>query len=89
MSGVGVMGMSRFSPERQRTAVSVGESLRLIRELQQLSQNQLAEQTGIPRPDISAIENGRMTPDAERTKMLARVLKCHPDVLAFSGPGMH
>ena len=52
---------------------------------QQLSQNQLAELTGIPQATISAIENGRVNLGIERAKVLARALKCHPAVLVFPG----
>ena len=40
--------MGEFRPAKKRATVSVGESVRIIRELQGLSQNQLAERTGIP-----------------------------------------
>ncbi|MFN2288959.1 MAG: helix-turn-helix transcriptional regulator [Chromatocurvus sp.] len=36
--------------------VTVGESVRLLRELQEMSQNQLATATGIPQSTISAIQ---------------------------------
>ena len=65
--------------------VSVGESVRIIRELQGLSQNDLAEATGIPQSTISAIENDRVNLGVERAKALARALKCHPAVLVFPG----
>jgi transcriptional regulator with XRE-family HTH domain len=65
--------------------VSVGESVRIIRELQGLSQNQLADLTGIPQSTISAIENERVQLGVERAKILARALKCHPAVLVFPG----
>lgn len=39
--------MKNFRPAKQRIAVSPGESVRIIWELQGLSQNQLAERTGI------------------------------------------
>ncbi len=65
--------------------VSVGESVRIIRELQELSQNQLADLTGIPQSTISAIENERVQLGVERAKILARALKCHPAVLVFPG----
>jgi len=65
--------------------VSVGESVRIIRELQGLSQNDLAEATGIPQSTISAIENDRVNLGVERAKVLARALKCHPAVLVFPG----
>ena len=40
--------------------VSVGESVRILRELQRLSQNDLSKITGIPQSTISAIEDDRV-----------------------------
>lgn len=77
--------MKDFRPARKRIEVSVGESVRILRELQELSQNQLSELTGIPQATISAIENGRVNLGVERSKVLARGLKCHPAVLIFPG----
>jgi len=77
--------MSQFRPARKRIAVSVGESVRIIRELQELSQNQLAERTGIPQATLSAIENDRVRLGVERAMVLARALRCHPAVLVFPG----
>jgi transcriptional regulator with XRE-family HTH domain len=77
--------MSQFRAAKKRINVSVGESVRIIRELQGLSQNQLAELTGIPQATISAIENDRVRLGVERAKMLAKALKCHPAVLVFPG----
>ena len=77
--------MADFRPAKRRLKVSVGESVRIIRELQGLSQNQLAERTGIPQATLSAIENDRVRLGLERAKVLARALKCHPAVLVFPG----
>lgn len=77
--------MEEFRPAKKRVEVSVGESVRIIRELQELSQRQLAELTGIPQATISAIENGRVNLGVERAKVLARTLGCHPAVLVFPG----
>jgi transcriptional regulator with XRE-family HTH domain len=77
--------MSQFSPAKKRITVSVVESVRIVRELQGLSQNQLAQRTGIPQATLSAIENDRVRLEVERAKVLARTLKCHPAVLAFPG----
>ena len=74
-----------FSPARKTVDVSVGESVRVIRELQELSQNDLSRLTGIPQSTISAIENDRVKLGVERAKVLARALKCHPAVLLFPG----
>jgi transcriptional regulator with XRE-family HTH domain len=62
-----------------------GESVRLFRELQEMSQNELSELTGIPQSTISAIENDRVNLGMERAKILARALKCPPAVLVFPG----
>ena len=77
--------MSQFRPAKKRIKVSVGESVRIIRELQGLSQNQVAQRTGIPQATLSAIENDRVRLGVERAKVLARALKCHPAVLVFPG----
>jgi hypothetical protein len=39
--------MSQFRPAKRRAEVSVGESVRIVRELQGLSQNDLAQLSGI------------------------------------------
>jgi transcriptional regulator with XRE-family HTH domain len=77
-----------FSYALRLAEVTVGESVRIIRELQELTQNELASLTGIPQATISAIENDRVNLDVERAKALARALKCHPAVLVFPGWGM-
>ena len=77
--------MNEFRPAKRRIEVTVGESIRILRELQQLSQSRLAEISGISQASISAIENGRVNVGVERAKVLARALKCHPAVLVFPG----
>jgi transcriptional regulator with XRE-family HTH domain len=77
--------MNEYRPAKKRIAVSVGESVRIIRELQELSQNQLSQLTGIPQTTISAIENDRVRLGVERAKVLARALKVHPGVIVFPG----
>ena len=73
----------KMQRSKQRVSVSVGDSVRIMRELQELSQNQLAQLTGIPQSTISAIERGRVNLGVERAKILARSLRCHPAVLVF------
>ena len=77
--------MRGYRPAKKRVAVSVGESVRIVRELQGLSQNDLARRTGISQATLSAIENNRVRLGVERAKVLARALKCHPGVLVFPG----
>lgn len=77
--------MAEYRKAKRTIAVSAGESVRIIRELQELSQNELAALSGIPQSTISAIERDRIKLGVERAKQLARALKCHPSVLVFPG----
>ena len=74
-----------FVPTKPRLKLTPGESVRVIRELQGMSQNDLAAATGIPQSTISGIESGRINIGIARAKVLARALKTHPAVLVFSG----
>lgn len=75
----------KFVPSRARRRLSVGQSVRIARELNEISQNELAERTGIAQSTISAIETDRIKLGAERAKTLARALHVHPAVLLFPG----
>ena len=79
------MNKKDFRRAKKTVEVSVGESVRIIRELQGLSQTELSKMTGIPQSTISAIENDRVNLGVERAKVIARALKCHPAVLVFPG----
>ena len=79
------MKHKEFRRARRTIKVTVGESVRILRELQELSQNDLAGLSGIPQSTISAIENDRVNLGVERAKVIARALKCHPAVLVFPG----
>jgi transcriptional regulator with XRE-family HTH domain len=77
--------MKDYRKAAKRIDVSIGDSVRILRELQELSQNELAVLTGIPQSTISAIERDRVNLGVERAKVLARALRCHPAVLVFPG----
>ena len=77
--------MNDYRLAKRNVEVSVGESVKILRELQELSQNELAMISGIPQSTISAIENDRVQLGVERAKVLARALHCHPAVLVFPG----
>jgi transcriptional regulator with XRE-family HTH domain len=77
--------MRNYRKAVKRIEVSVGDSVRVLRELQEMSQNDLAAATGIPQSTISAIENDRVRLGVDRAKVLAKALRCHPAVLVFPG----
>tara|TARA_B100001964_G_C14222508_1_gene595997 strand:- start:1048 stop:1329 length:282 start_codon:yes stop_codon:yes gene_type:complete len=82
---IGGSNMNDYRLAKRSIEVSVGESVKILRELQELSQNELAELAGIPQSTISAIENDRVQLGVERAKVLARALHCHPAVIVFPG----
>ncbi len=66
--------MKAYEKATRTVKVSVGESVKIICELQGLSQNELANLTGIPQSTISVIEHNRVQLGVERAKVLARAL---------------
>lgn len=72
------------TPARLRAHMTPGQALRTVRELQGMSQRDLAEASGIAQPVLSAMENGRTTIGTERAKKLARALRVHPAVIVFA-----
>lgn len=82
---IGESDMSEFCPATRSIDVSPGESVRILRELQELSQEQLAARAGLPLAALVAIESDRAMLDIEKAKRLGRALACHPGVLAFPG----
>lgn len=77
--------MDEYQLAKKTCDVSVGESVKIIREFQGLSQNELAALTGIPQSTLSAIEHNKISLGVERAKILAKAPKCHPAVLVFPG----
>lgn len=74
---------AKYVPARVRVALAPGDSVRIARELQEMTQAELAEASGISQPTISSIESGRATLGAMRAEKLARALKVHPAVLLW------
>jgi len=72
-----------FRPARSRVHLTSGEMLRLLREKNELSQQQLAAASGLTQATISSLERGRINLGVERAKVLARVLHVHPATLVF------
>lgn len=70
-------------PARVRVDLTPGDSVRIARELQEMTQAELAAASGISQGTISSIESGRVTLGAERAEKLARALKVHPAVLVW------
>lgn len=73
----------KLYPSRRYARLTVGDAVRVAREMLDLSQAELAKISGISQPTLSGIEKNRVTLGLERAKRLARVLHVHPAVLLF------
>ena len=72
-----------FVKAKVRISVTPGESLKMLRELQEMSQNQLATLTGVSQSNISALKNGSKQIGRDTAIKFARALKVHPAVILF------
>jgi transcriptional regulator with XRE-family HTH domain len=82
---IGESDMNEFRPAMRSIEISPGESVRILRELQELTQEELATRAGLPLAALVEIESDRSALDIEQAKSLARALKCHPGALVFPG----
>lgn len=64
-------------------SMTPGKMLATLRQLQELTQSELAKLTGMTQANISNMEAGRQQIGRERALMLAKVLKVHPAVILF------
>lgn len=64
-------------------SMSPGEMLATLRQLQELTQNELAKLTGMTQANISNMESGRQKIGLDRAITLATALKVHPAVIVF------
>ena len=77
------MNKKEFVKAKLHVTVKPGEALKMLRELQGLSQNDLAHLTGINQSNISALENGTRQMGRERAIQFAKALHVHPAILLF------
>jgi transcriptional regulator with XRE-family HTH domain len=80
-----ILKNGEFLPAKTRIHMTPGHSLKVIRELQELSQNELAKLSGLPQSTISGMESGRINIGVERAKVLAKALRVHPATIVFPG----
>jgi len=77
------MTTADYVAEKRHATLTPGQSLQIVRELQELTQSELARRTGIAQSAISAFESGGQELGLKRIKVLAEALRVHPAVIAF------
>jgi transcriptional regulator with XRE-family HTH domain len=75
------VNLKDYSPVRRRIDLSTGDSVRIMRELNEFTQTQLAEKTGIPLGTLTAIENDQLALEAGHATILATALHVDPCIL--------
>ncbi len=77
------MDKKDFVKAKVRARVTPGKSLKILRDFQEMSQNELAHLSGISQSNISAFENGSKQIGRDTAIKFARALKVHPAVILF------
>ena len=72
-----------FVKAKVHAHLSPGEALKMLRELQGLTQSCLAKITNTSQSNIAALENNTRQMGRERAIIFAKALKVHPAVLLF------
>jgi transcriptional regulator with XRE-family HTH domain len=76
------LGFSRYTEEPQGGAMpSIGDRIREIREARSLTQDQLAERSGISKGFLSDVENNKRNPSSEYVLKIANALGASIDYL--------
>jgi transcriptional regulator with XRE-family HTH domain len=72
-----------FVKAKVNISITPGQMLKTLRELQGISQQELANMTGISQSNISSLETDARQIGRERALVLAKALKVHPAVILF------
>ena len=68
---------------KPHSKLSTGEVIRMLRELKEWTQDELARRSGISPTNLSALENGRVEIGKRRAEQLARAFNVHPAIIMF------
>jgi len=78
-----VINQEDFVPARSHAPLSTGEVIRMLRELKEWTQEELATRSGISPTNLSALENGRVDIGKRRAEQLAKAFGIHPAIIMF------
>jgi transcriptional regulator with XRE-family HTH domain len=72
-----------FVPAKPHARLTTGEVIKMLRELKEWTQGELALRSGISSTNISALENDRLEIGKRRAEQLARAFNVHPAIIMF------
>ena len=74
-----------FVPAKRHIELSTGDVIRILREMKEWTQAELAERSSISVTNISLLENDRVGVGKKRAVALARAFNIHPATIMFPG----
>lgn len=72
-----------FITARPHADLKTGEVIRMLRDLKEWTQDELARRSGISATNLSALENNRVEIGKRRAQQLARAFNIHPAIIMF------
>ncbi|MBI2095784.1 MAG: helix-turn-helix transcriptional regulator [Candidatus Omnitrophica bacterium] len=72
-----------FVSAKPNAALSTGEVIRMLRELKDWTQDDLAARSGISAANLSLLENGKVKIGKKRAEQLAKAFEIHPAIIMF------
>jgi transcriptional regulator with XRE-family HTH domain len=72
-----------FVPAKQHAVLTTGEVIKMLRELKEWTQEELATRCKINATNISLLENNRVEIGKKRAEQLAHAFNVHPAIIMF------
>lgn len=72
-----------FAPAKIHAKLSTGEVIRMLRELKNWTQKDLARRSGISETNLSLLEHDRVDIGKKRAEQLAKAFAVHPAIIMF------
>jgi transcriptional regulator with XRE-family HTH domain len=72
-----------FRPAKSHAKITTGEVIRMLRELKQWTQADLARYSGINAANLSLLENNKTEIGKKRAEQIARAFDVHPAIIMF------
>lgn len=74
---------NEFVTAKPHAHLKTGEVIRMLRDLKEWTQEELAKRSGISSTNLSLLENGRIDIGKKRAVQLARTFNIHPAIIMF------
>lgn len=78
-----IVNKDEFVTAKPHAQLTTGEVIRMLRDLKEWTQEELAKRSGISPTNLSLLENGRVDIGKKRAEQLARAFNIHPAIIMF------